>query len=65
MYGWRTKVPGSMTIDAGCGFPGHMRIAFGRPDAAEKFQAAADALNGALKELAEKGPSVLQDVMDT
>ena len=64
MYGWQTKIPGS-TTDAGCGFPGHMRIAFGRPDAAEKFQAAADALNGALKELAEKGASVLQDVMDT
>lgn len=46
----------------GCGFPGHIRIAYGRPDAGEKFQAAADALNGALRQLAKEGPAALDSV---
>ena len=46
-------IPGS-----GCGFPGYIRVAFGKPKPGE-FEKAAARLHAGLKELAEKGPSAI------
>lgn len=40
---------------AGCGFPGHIRIAFGRPAPGPAFEEAAAKLKKGLTELVSKG----------
>ena len=47
-------IPGS-----GCGVPGHIRVAFGKPAPGE-FKDAAGRLHAAMQELAEKGFDVVK-----
>jgi aspartate/methionine/tyrosine aminotransferase len=47
-------IPGS-----GCGMPGHIRVAFGRP---KEFGAAASRLKSALTDLVREGPTIADGV---
>ena len=46
-------IPGSA-----CGYPGHIRVAFGKPEVGANFEKAAARLRAGLEELVQKGPSV-------
>ena len=50
----------SVIPGTGCGVPGHIRVAFGKPAPAE-FREAAERLHAAMQELSEKGFSVVKD----
>lgn len=49
----------SVIPGTGCGVPGHIRVAFGKPAPAD-FREAADRLHAAMQELSEKGFSVVK-----
>ncbi|CAL5224308.1 g6975 [Coccomyxa viridis] len=49
----------SVIPGTGCGIPGHIRVAFGKPAPAD-FREAADRLHVAMQELSEKGFSVVK-----
>ena len=48
----------SVIPGTGCGVPGHIRVAFGKPAPAE-FSEAAGRLHAAMQELSQKGFSVV------
>ena len=50
----------SVIPGTGCGVPGHIRVAFGKPTPAE-FREAAERLHTAMQELSDKGFSVVKD----
>lgn len=56
---WLAQKHGIVVIPgSGCGAPGYIRVAFGKPRPGE-FEGAAERLHAGLKELTEKGPSVI------